>query len=167
MENVVVYKKTKEHLMQPVLKLKRMTHIISEQKYQDKYNIALIESSPLFDKKWYLAKNPDVKRSKIGAAKHYYKIGFKEGRNPSPLFDNKEYLRNYPDVAALGINPLLHYIQEGEKKGYVYNTVKRKKTQVGYESFWSKIRYALEYPIRVQEECERLKAEIKALENMK
>lgn len=162
-----VKENTREFIMQPILKLKKVTHIISEQKYQEKCNIALINSSPLFDKKWYLAKYPDVKRSKIGAAKHYYKIGFKEGRNPSPLFNNNNYIERYPDVAERGINPLLHYIQEGEKKGYVYNAVKGLKTQIGYKSFWDKVRYALEYPIRVQEECERLKAEIKALENMK
>ncbi len=153
--------------MQSVLKLKKMAHIISEQKYQEKYNIALIESSPLFDKKWYLAKNPDVKKSKIGAAKHYYKIGFKEGRNPSPLFNNNEYLSSYPDVAALGINPLLHYLQEGQKKGYVYTSVKGRAALAEKETFFDRIRYVLEYPIRVQEEYERLKAEIKALENMK
>lgn len=153
--------------MQPILKLKKVTHIINEQKYQEKCNIALIESSPLFDKKWYLAKNPDVKKSKIGAAKHYYKIGFKEGRNPSPLFNNNDYLAKYPDVAALGINPLLHYIQEGEQKGYVYSGVKGMTAQIEHKSFLEKVSYALEYPIRVQEEYERLKAEIKALENIK
>ena len=157
----------KRELMQSVLKLKRKAHILSEQKYQEKSNIALIESSPLFDKKWYLAKNPDVKKSKIGAAKHYYKIGFKEGRNPSPLFNNNDYLRRYPDVATLGVNPLLHYMQEGEQKGYTYNALKGRAAQVNSESFWEKVRYVLEYPIRVQEEYERLKAEIKALENIK
>lgn len=149
------------------LKLKRMAHIISEQKYQDKYNIALIERSSLFDKEWYLAKNPDVKKSKISAAKHYYKIGFKEGRNPSSLFNNNDYLKRYPEVAALGINPLLHYIKEGKAKNYKYSTVKGKAKQIEQKSFWAKVLYVLTYPIRLQAECDRLTTQMKMLKNTK
>lgn len=157
----------KDSLMISALKLKKMTHLISEKKYQEKYDIALIESSPLFDKKWYLAKYSDVRERKVRAAKHYYKFGFKEGRNPSPSFDNDDYLFRYPDVAASGMNPLLHYITKGSKEGYTYTYARNTAITAQEEGFWSKIRYALEYPIRVKEEYDRLTAEIKALENMK
>lgn len=157
----------KDSFMISALKLQKMTHLISDEKYQEKYNIALIESSPLFDKKWYLAKYVDVKKRKMRAARHYYRFGFKEGRNPSPSFDNNDYLFRYPDVAASGMNPLLHYITKGSKEGYTYTYARNTAVSGSENSLWDKIRYALEYPIRVKEEYDRLTAEIKALENMK
>ena len=149
------------------LKLAKITHLISDKKYKEKIDIAMIENSPLFDKKWYLAKYDDVRKRKMRAARHYYKFGFKEGRNPSPSFDNDDYLSRYPDVAASGMNPLLHYLQKGSKEGYTYTYARNTAVNELEEGFLSKIKYALEYPIRVKEEYDRLTAEIKALENIK
>ena len=85
-----------------VLKLIRMFHLISKEKYNQKRQIELVKASSLFDTKWYLAQNPDVKTRKMSAARHYVKYGWQEGRNPSPKFDGNQYLADYPEVAAKG-----------------------------------------------------------------
>ncbi|MBR2273453.1 MAG: glycosyltransferase family 2 protein [Alphaproteobacteria bacterium] len=156
----------KEPKMLSILKLERMTHLISKEKYDEKRQTALVEASSLFDRKWYLSQNPDVKSKKMKAAKHYVKIGYKEGRNPSPYFDGKDYLRRYKDVAKLGINPLVHYILHGEKEGRTYKPA-TKETLLQKNGWWEKIKSILTYPIRVKEEYDQLKAEIKALEKSK
>lgn len=149
-----------------ILKFIRLFHLISKEKYNQKRQIELVKASDLFDTKWYLAVNPDVKEKKLGAAKHYVKYGWKEGRNPSPKFDGNQYLSDYPEVAEKGICPLVHYIINGRREGRYYSSVSGEINQPKIEemSWYGKLRYALEYPIRLQEECDRLKAEIKALE---
>ena len=102
----------------------------------------------------------------MGAAKHYVKLGWREGRNPSLKFDGNQYLSDYPEVAEKGICPLVHYIINGQREGRYYSSVsgERNQPQVSEMNWYGKLRYALEYPIRLQEECDRLKAEIKAME---
>ena len=150
-----------------ILKFIRFFHLISKEKYNQKRYIELVKISDLFDNKWYLAQNPDVRAQKIGAAKHYVKYGWKEGRNPSPKFDGNKYLSDYPEVAAKGICPLVHYIISGRKEGRYYSSVNGEVNQpkIDEMNWYGKLRYALEYPIRLQEECDRLKAEIKMLED--
>lgn len=149
------------------LKLARIMHLISKKKYDEKRCIALIEASPLFDKKWYLAQYPDVKKKKMRAAKHYFKYGWKEKRNPSSYFDGNNYLKRYKDVAKSKINPLVHYIINGSKEGRNYKpavagcTLKTSTMTI----LWDKFCYMLTYPLRVKEEYDRLKIEIEELEN--
>lgn len=84
-----------------------------------KRQIALIETSPLFNANWYLGQYPDIARdAKMSAdpARHYLLMGGFEGRNPGPLFDSAFYLATYPDVVESGINPLIHYIKFGENE---------------------------------------------------
>lgn len=155
-----------------LLKTMRLLHLINKEKYNEKRYVELVKASPLFDTKWYLAQNPDVKARKISAARHYVKFGWKEGRNPSPKFDNNAYLAEYEDVAAAGLCPLVHYLISGSKEGRYYQSVDGVQGEssgagFGFSSLKEKLKYALEYPIRLQEECDRLKAEIKALENTK
>ncbi len=69
-----------------------------------------IAASPLFDKDWYLQKNPDVAATKVNAALHYLQRGGLEGRAPGPYFQANTYLQANPDVAAAGANPLLRFI---------------------------------------------------------
>ena len=73
---------------------------------QDFHKIA---ASPLFDKNWYLQKNPDVAAANINAALHYLQRGGWEGRDPGPYFHASAYLHANPDAAA-GVNPLLHFL---------------------------------------------------------
>jgi hypothetical protein len=82
---------------------------------QDYHKIA---ASPLFDKEWYLQKNPDVAAAKVNAAFHYMQSGGREGRAPGPYFQANAYLKANPDVIAAGANPLLHFLhryKDGEE----------------------------------------------------
>jgi len=54
----------------------------------------VIKHSGLFDEKYYLLHNPDVRRADIDPLKHFIKYGWKEGRNPSENFDTSYYLSN-------------------------------------------------------------------------
>jgi len=76
-----------------------------------------LENSGLFDKKWYLANNPDVGTATIDPARHYLLYGGFEGRDPGPHFSSAWYLNEYADVKDAGMNPLIHYIQSGKKEG--------------------------------------------------
>ena len=71
----------------------------------------------LFDTKYYLAQNPDVRAAGMDPLKHYEAYGWREGRDPSLLFSVSKYLTVNPDVKAAGANPLLHYLQYGQSEG--------------------------------------------------
>ena len=150
-----------------LLKFARLLHILNKHKYNEQRQIELVKQSPLFDRKWYLSQNPDVKAKRIGAAKHYVKHGWKEGRNPSTQFDGNAYLRDNPDIQSANICPLVHYIISGSKEGRWYqgfnttSVIQNKKTTKS--NITDKIKHTLTYPIRVQEEYEQLKAELKSL----
>ena len=94
------------------LKVLRFFHLINKKEYNEKRQIELVKASPLFDAKWYLEQNPDVKAKKIGAARHYVKWGWKEGRNPGKAFDTKAYLEQYPELLEKNWCPLFHYMLE-------------------------------------------------------
>jgi GT2 family glycosyltransferase len=68
-------------------------------------NYHRIAASPLFDKDWYLQKNPDVDAASMDAALHYLRRGGPEGRAPGPYFQAN------PDVTSAGANPLLSFIE--------------------------------------------------------
>lgn len=78
---------------------------------------ALVVSSRLFDRQWYLKNNPDVARSNVNPLHHYLENGGVEGRDPGPNFSSNWYLENYEDVRERGINPLLHYLKYGRQEG--------------------------------------------------
>ena len=107
-----------------ILKVLKSLNLIEEKKFDEKQQIELIKKSILFNAKWYLSQNPDVRAKKIGAAKHYVKYGWKEGRNPSLDFNTLEYIRNNPEVLQTQINPIVHFIQNNK---YIEN--KEKITQ--------------------------------------
>jgi hypothetical protein len=83
---------------------------------QSRPKVDLIASSGLFDRGWYLEKNPDVPTG-VDPVLHYLQFGGFEGRDPNPLFDSDWYLSRYPDVAIARVNPLLHYIERGASEG--------------------------------------------------
>lgn len=78
------------------------------------HDITLLESSPLFDGAWYVARYRDVGQLGIGAAEHYLRIGAMLLRDPGPGFSTARYLEAHPHLAAAGINPLVHYLTVGE-----------------------------------------------------
>ena|GEM_PF-5440048 len=71
----------------------------------------------LFDRSFYLARNPDVAAAGVDAQLHYDQFGWREGRDPEHAFDTSFYLAQNPDVAAAGMNPLLHYELFGWREG--------------------------------------------------
>jgi hypothetical protein len=84
---------------------------------QRKRALALLERSSLFDRAWYLERNPDVAAASGNPLLHYLEFGWREKRDPGPGFSTKAYLRANPDVAAEGVNPLLHYLEHGRSEG--------------------------------------------------
>lgn len=84
-------------------------------RFKRHYNIAA--SGGLFDKYWYLEKNPDVRRSKMDPLIHYLKYGHLEGRDPGPGFSTKAYYFLHEDVKKAGQIALVHYEQHGRKEG--------------------------------------------------
>jgi hypothetical protein len=75
-----------------------------------------IIKSGLFDQKYYLQNNPDVKASGMNPARHYLLYGGFEGRKPSEKFDSAFYLEQNPDVKVSGMNPLVHYLRFGSSE---------------------------------------------------
>jgi len=76
-----------------------------------------VRKSGLFDETFYREKYPDVKENGIDPVEHYFRSGWREGRNPSPRFDTRFYLRTYLYHDTSGTNPLQHYLDIGRKKG--------------------------------------------------
>lgn len=149
-----------------LLKIAKSLHIISSKKYKELRAVKAFKKSKLFDTEWYLASYPDVAKSTMSPEKHYYKYGWKEGRNPSPLFNGNAYLDENQDVKDAGRNPLEHYLVSGQYEGRYYSGVTKNNTAspVYNDSLWGKIKYALAYPVRLQEECDHVKFEIEELE---
>lgn len=86
-------------------------------KNKDDYQIVV--GSKLFDGKWYLKQNLDVKKHGVDPALHYLNNGWHEGREPSTKFSGNLYLSIYKDVKAANINPLVHYEKFGKKEGRI------------------------------------------------
>jgi hypothetical protein len=82
----------------------------------EREKISLIAASELFDRDWYWEQNPDVAEAGQDPARHYYRFGASEQRDPGPRFNTRFYLEKHPDVAGSNINPLLHYELFGRKE---------------------------------------------------
>ena len=147
------------------LRIKHLFGIVSREQLGELLLFAKIEKSGFFNKRWYLAQNPDVKAAKMNPIKHYMKFGWREGRNPSPKFDTNYYLEMNPDVRNANMNPLNHYVQFGRAEGRAIKSVA--SSGENKYSFMSKLKYTFEYPIRVHNEYHRLKDEIRNLKNSK
>ena len=81
-------------------------------------DIALLESTPLFDKTWYFSKYPEATRLGISAAEHYLRHGALEMRQPSIYFDPQYYLvEQSPELQGTGLNPLIHFLRTGRDLG--------------------------------------------------
>jgi tetratricopeptide (TPR) repeat protein len=81
-----------------------------------KMNIQLIESSGLFDHKYYLRQRPSIRFQENDLAsliEHYLDQGCKQGINPHPLFHTVYYLKQNPELDSYQINPFAHYLYCG------------------------------------------------------
>ena len=70
-----------------------------------------------FDRRFYLAENPDVAAGGLDPLLHFMEAGWREGRDPAPWFSVSDYLELNPDVAASAIPPFVHYLQAGRQEG--------------------------------------------------
>ena len=70
-------------------------------------------TSGLFDPKWYLEANPDVKANGISPFLHFALHGIFEGRSPNAFFNAADYAELNPDVVRAGLNPVIHYAVHG------------------------------------------------------
>ena len=120
-----------------ILKLLNSFNLIEEKKFDEKQQIELIKTSPLFNQKWYLSQNPDVKAKKIGAAKHYVKYGWKEGRNPSLEFNTIEYIKKYPEILQSKLNPIIHYIQNNKCPENKEKITQEKHNVIKNSQYWN------------------------------
>jgi hypothetical protein len=77
----------------------------------------LVEKSGLFDARWYLLDNPDVRKSGIDPLSHFVKHGDIEGRSPGPGFNSRVYGATWPDMAAANMGPLEHFLRIGREAG--------------------------------------------------
>ncbi|WOJ91128.1 glycosyltransferase [Methylocapsa polymorpha] len=73
--------------------------------------------TPLFDRRWYLENNPDVRLAGFDPFLHFVASGAKDGRSPGPLFDAAWYQMKNPDARDEGFEPLHHYIAVGAAEG--------------------------------------------------
>jgi glycosyltransferase involved in cell wall biosynthesis len=81
--------------------------ILDRAQYKDEHLRMSIISLGLFDSKWYLEVNPDVKKNQIDPLSHYLKNGWREGRTPFSSYDETTYLQIAPDFNPDQTNPLL------------------------------------------------------------
>jgi glycosyltransferase involved in cell wall biosynthesis len=79
--------------------------------------LAALRASGLFDENYYLNAYPDVAGADIPPLEHFFKVGYREGRQPNPFFNPDWYLRHNPDVAEAGMQPLLHFLLQGDRMG--------------------------------------------------
>ena len=62
---------------------------------QGRRTVRILRSSGLFDKEYYLARNPDVAAAGLDPIKHYVRSGAAEGRDPNRLFDSSAYIETH------------------------------------------------------------------------
>ena len=82
----------------------------------DSGQYAEIDSSGLFDRKFYLEANPDVASAGLDPLEHYLQWGRREGRKPAKDFDPLAYLKANPDLKD-NVEPFLHYVRRGHMTG--------------------------------------------------
>jgi len=99
----------------PSPKLQAKVEAVIMRIFRNEYQ--LVKRSKLFDPVYYLKTYPDVRIADVDPLKHFIKVGWKEGRNPSSTFNTSQYLEKYTDVREAGINPLVHFILYGKNEG--------------------------------------------------
>ncbi|HET6378607.1 MAG TPA: glycosyltransferase [Methylocella sp.] len=73
--------------------------------------------TPLFDREWYLANNPDVRSAGYDPFLHFVASGDRDCRSPGLLFDSAWYRMEIADEWHTGIEPMRHYMAKGAREG--------------------------------------------------
>lgn len=94
-----------------------------------------------FDADYYLDHNPDVAADGGDAFLHFFRMGWREGRDPRPDFSVSHYMSMYPDVAAADINPFAHYLLYGRSEG-------RTPSRQAFDRLWSQDAFDADYYAR-------------------
>ena len=81
----------------------------------------IIKKSKLFDARYYLHHNEDIRTADINPLLHFINWGWKEGRNPSESFNTQLYLSEHPELKDSNKNPLIHYIRTTHKNNRTEN----------------------------------------------
>ncbi len=76
-----------------------------------------VSPTPLFDRDWYLAANPDVRRAAFDPLLHFIASGARDSRSPGPLLDAAWYRLKNADMRDSGLEPLPHYLAIGAAEG--------------------------------------------------
>ena len=92
-----------------------------------------IKESLLFDSKYYMETNHNIKKGAIDPIVHYIFNGCMEGKNPSPRFDGGHYLKKYAAVEKTGMNPLIHYLLYGQHENRQYKPIESYKFKNDYK----------------------------------
>ncbi len=77
----------------------------------------LFAESGLFDRDWYLARSPDLKRIGRDPLDHFAEHGALEGRDPGPGFESAYYAEQNPSFAETGLSAFEHYLRYGREAG--------------------------------------------------
>ena len=72
-----------------------------------------LRRSPLFDRAFYLRRNPDVASAGMNPVMHYIEHGARAMLDPSPSFSTRAYLAEHPELVEAGVNPLYHFQRSG------------------------------------------------------
>lgn len=75
--------------------------------------IALLEQAEglsLFDRDWYLATYPDVRKAGFDPFEHYLEHGWREGRRPNPVFDATRFSAGELGQKGRDPNPFVRYL---------------------------------------------------------
>ncbi len=94
-------------------------------RHRDGQKIALLSASPLFDRAWYLTRNPEVAASGIDPVCHYVTDGAFLGYDPGPDFSTLDYFALNPDVISAEVNPLEHYERFGRAENRAIRPAQR------------------------------------------
>jgi hypothetical protein len=80
----------------------------------------LLRRSPEFDRDFYIASNPRLRRLfRLAPERHYALFGEAAGLCPNPGFSPRAYLFHNPDLEAAGMPPLRHYLEQGRAEGRI------------------------------------------------
>jgi glycosyltransferase involved in cell wall biosynthesis len=73
---------------------------------------------PLFDTRWYLARNPPVHASGCNPLMHFIEHAVAEGLDPNPYFDTEFYYAQIPRIREAGVNALVHYVDPASRAAH-------------------------------------------------
>lgn len=75
--------------------------------------VNIVKKSKLFDESWYNDQYPDAYFSNMEAAEHYFRVGWKLGRDPSPNFSLQEFVSHQSSSFPQDVCPVVAFESSG------------------------------------------------------